>query len=264
MLISFFSDSVAGRSEWQRLLLALGVSLVLHLGGLLALHLTRSEASEIALALRSAGSTGSGLLLSLHGPDTHGSPQVAFAPAAAAGAADAAGQPTPAKEVTAVTEVRAASALLEPETMASAAGEQWAAELPPSPAQPLLPKQPPASGYFRGSELTLAAVPLDEPSIEPPDESAGDPPHGGKVVLRIFLSADGVVERIEVASSTLPPAFDEAAVAAFSRLRFRPGEIQGIAVSSESRIEVVFDAFDALDAFAAGSSHASDRGAGRH
>ena len=49
----------------------------------------------------------------------------------------------------------------------------------------------------------------------------------------------------------------EAAVAAFSRLRFRPGEIQGVAVSSESRFEVAFNVREV------GSSHATDRGAGR-
>jgi len=99
----------------------------------------------------------------------------------------------------------------------------------------------------------VAAVPLDEPAIEPPGDSAGHALPGGKVVLRVFLAADGALDRVEVASSSLPPAYDQAAVAAFSRVRFRPGEIQGVAVSSESRFEVGFDDGDP------GSSHASDR-----
>jgi len=264
--MSLFADRLAGWPRWQKLCLALGASMVLHLGGLVVLQLTRGEASEVALALGvgSVRTTGSGVRLTLRGPDMQESRQAAFAPAAAeateATAATEASQSTPVKEV---TEVRAASAVLEPATMFSGAGEPLAAErllaadVPPFPALPVLPKPPPGSRYFRRSELTVGAVPLDEPAIEPPDDSAGDALRGGTVVLRVFLAADGAVDGVEVASSSLPPAFGEAAVAAFSRLRFRPGEIQGVAVSSESRFEVAFDAFDA------GGSHASDRGAGR-
>ena len=42
-------------------------------------------------------------------------------------------------------------------------------------------------------------------------------------------------------SSDPPSVFDEAAVAAFANLRFRPGEIEGVAVTSQTAFEVYFD-----------------------
>ncbi|EXI73961.1 MAG: hypothetical protein AW07_02099 [Candidatus Accumulibacter sp. SK-11] len=126
-----------------------------------------------------------------------------------------------------------------------------AAERPPYLASVLA--LPPATGtwYFPRRELTLPPVLLDEPLLRPPADSSSL--LRGRVLLRVLVAADGAVDRVEVLGSSLPADYGEAAVAAFARLRFRPGEIEGVAVSSEARFEVDFDEA------AAGSSHASDR-----
>ena len=263
-MTSVFSDSLAGWPGRRKLPLALGASLLLHLGALAVLQCTLGPVADVAPAPGSAPTVTSGVLLTLRGSATQGTQESAGAPEGSAG--------------TEATEAGATRAASEPGTMASEGSEQPAAtpsvespvaasaaplvargqrrlaeSLPPYPAQPFLPALPTGPGYFRTSELTVAAALLDEPLIELPDDGAGDALRGGKVVLSVFLAADGAVVRVEVASSSLPPAYGDAAVAAFSRLRFRPGEIQGVAVSSESRYEVEFKGGEA------GSSHASDR-----
>ncbi len=263
-MTSVFSDSLAGWPGRRKLPLALGASLLLHLGALAVLQCTLGPVADVAPAPGSAATVTSGVLLTLRGSATQGTQESAGAPegsagneATEAGATRAASEPgTMASEG---SEQPAATPSVESPVAASAAplvarGQRRLAEsLPPYPAQPFLPALPTGPGYFRTSELTVAAALLDEPLIEPPDDGAGDALRGGKVVLRVFLAADGAVMRVEVASSSLPPAYGDAAVAAFSRLRFRPGEIQGVAVSSESRYEVEFKGGEA------GSSHASDR-----
>lgn len=60
----------------------------------------------------------------------------------------------------------------------------------------------------------------------------------GSVVLRIFISAAGAVERVVVVRSTPPGLFDDSAVRAFSAAKFSPGYFLGIAVRSQLLIEV--------------------------
>ncbi|NMQ27465.1 TonB family protein [Candidatus Accumulibacter phosphatis] len=269
-MTSVFSDSLAGWwPKWQRLGLALGLSLALHLGGLAALRCVVGAAADVAspsAAGRAATAISAVLLAPLQEPGREGPQPASEAPAGraaeevrAAGAAPGSGAGSAGSESGASADASKAPSpspsppLLSAERLAARGQRLLAASMPPYLVQPLPAELSAGLWYFRRSELTVAAVPLDEPAIEPPDDSAGHALRGGKVVLRVFLAADGAVDRVEVASSNLPPAYDEAAVAAFSRLRFRPGEIQGVAVSSESRFEVGFDAGDP------GSSHASDR-----
>ncbi|WP_374682004.1 TonB family protein [Accumulibacter sp.] len=263
-MTSVFSDSLAGWPGRRQLPLALGASLLLHLGALAVLQRTLGPAADVAPVLGSAAAVTSGVLVTLRGSAKQGTQDIAGAPdgspgneATEAGATRAAGEEgTMAGEG---SEQPAATQSVESPVAASAArlvarGQRRLAEsLPPYPAQPFVPASPTGPAYFRASELTVAAALLDEPLINPPADGAGDALLGGKVVLSVFLAADGAVARVEVASSSLPPAYGDAAVAAFSRLRFRPGEIQGVAVSSESRYEVEFKGGEA------GSSHASDR-----
>jgi TonB family protein len=272
-LTSVFSDSLAGWwPKWQRLGLALGLSLALHLGGLAALRCVVGAAADVAsppAAGRAATAISAVLLAPLQEPGREG-PQPASeapagraaeevraagaAPGSGAGSAGSAGSESGASaDASKAPPPPPSPPLLSAERLAARGQRLLAASMPPYLVQPMPAELSAGLWYFRRSELTVAAVPLDEPAIEPPDDSAGHALRGGKVVLRVFLAADGAVDRVEVASSNLPPAYDEAAVAAFSRLRFRPGEIQGVAVSSESRFEVGFDAGDP------GSSHASDR-----
>ena len=138
-----------------------------------------------------------------------------------------------------------------PALVAALGERRLAAERPPYLAAVLA--LPPAvdSWYFPRRELTLPPVLQDEPLLRPPAGSS--PGRGGRVLLRVLIAADGAVDRVEVLGSGVPAGHADAAVAAFAGLRFRPGEIEGVAVRSEARFAVDFDEA------AAGSSHVSDR-----
>jgi hypothetical protein len=62
------------------------------------------------------------------------------------------------------------------------------------------------------------------------------------VRLRLFLSARGEVERIEVEENTLPAAFVDLLRGQYARLRFAPAQRQGQPVPSWMRLEVVYEA----------------------
>lgn len=65
----------------------------------------------------------------------------------------------------------------------------------------------------------------------------------GKAIVKLFIDADGAVERVEVERAA--PAgygFDQSAANAFSRARFSPAMKDGKRVRAQMRIEVSFDA----------------------
>jgi protein TonB len=190
--------------------------------------------------------------------------RVPLAPATAASVEAMARDPSP-PEVSAA----AGSAADAP---GEAAASSAPAERPPVAAEPalaavgerrLLAERPPylaavpslpplaETWYFPRRDLTLPPVLQDEPLLQPPPGSS--PGRGARVRLRLLIAADGAVDRVEVLGSGVPAAVSDAAQAAFAGLRFRPGEIEGVAVRSEARFELDFDEA------AAGSSHASDR-----
>ena len=60
-------------------------------------------------------------------------------------------------------------------------------------------------------------------------------------VLSLFIDEHGQVQRIEADAGGLPEAFEQAARDAFMAAQFVPGEVDGAAVKSRVRVEVVFD-----------------------
>jgi periplasmic protein TonB len=62
----------------------------------------------------------------------------------------------------------------------------------------------------------------------------------GRVVLELFISAEGTLDRVRVARAEPRGRFEQAAVQAFSGARFTPGMRNGAAVPSLLRIEVTF------------------------
>jgi periplasmic protein TonB len=62
----------------------------------------------------------------------------------------------------------------------------------------------------------------------------------GRVVLELFISREGAVDRIRVARSEPPGRFEQAAVTAFSAAQFSPGIRKGQRVPCLMRIEVSF------------------------
>lgn len=138
-----------------------------------------------------------------------------------------------------------------PEATEVAAAIEPAAPVAPAPAAVL----PPAESllglslpgmaseddlYFARGQLSAAPAPLDAVIIDYP-VFAGD---AGRysAELSLFIDEAGRVVRVRVDSAGLPPALEDAARRAFTRVRFRPGEAteQGV-VKSRIRVEVTFE-----------------------
>jgi hypothetical protein len=96
---------------------------------------------------------------------------------------------------------------------------------------------PPVS-YFTVERLTRP------PRIDvPPDMGTGlDGIEGvGVVVLQLWISEKGYVVDVIPVISELPSKFIEHTVNAFRSVRFHPGEIDGVAVRSVTRMEVSYE-----------------------
>jgi protein TonB len=62
----------------------------------------------------------------------------------------------------------------------------------------------------------------------------------GRVVLELYISSAGTLDRIRVARAEPAGRFEQAALKAFSGARFTPGILKGKAVPSVVLIEVSF------------------------
>jgi periplasmic protein TonB len=128
---------------------------------------------------------------------------------------------------------------------------------------------PPAATDTRDLVVRLAANPLDGPKalarragregvphywpvsqleVRPQirthvmPEYPTDLPSGvnGRVVLELYLSPRGTVDRLQVLRAEPPGRFEQSAVTAFSGARFTPGMRKNKAVHSRLRIEVTY------------------------
>ena len=106
-----------------------------------------------------------------------------------------------------------------------------------SPGIELLPI--PAPAFYSADQLTKRPLPTSAPGLHAP---ASAPFAGaGKVVLKVWISELGNVTSVDVEQSDVPEAVSATAAAAFGKLRFIPGEIDGRRVGSILRIEVTYD-----------------------
>ncbi len=60
-------------------------------------------------------------------------------------------------------------------------------------------------------------------------------------ILSLFIDEWGRVRHITADEPLLPPALEQAAREAFMSAQFSPGQVDGVAVRSRQRVEVVFD-----------------------
>ncbi|HRF73973.1 MAG TPA: TonB family protein [Accumulibacter sp.] len=246
---SLFPGSHVALDQRKTLLWALAASLSLHLVALAMIQVAAGSAGA-----RLAGSPPSALVATLRGPasrDARGESEDSGVLLAASRAEEGRGQaaeavpPEPdSRDPVEVVGQRRLAAYLPPYLSEASSETPVLGSLADSPLGPW---------YFPRSHLTRPVALLDEPQVTAPPRAAGEESASGKVVLRVFVGAGGAVERIDVASSTLPAEYDAAAVAAFSRLRFRPGEIEGVAVTSEARFEIAFAAGEIGSSHVAGS-----------
>jgi periplasmic protein TonB len=96
----------------------------------------------------------------------------------------------------------------------------------------------PGEAYIPAEELDVRPLIMTHVMPEyPADIISGA---RGRVVLRLFISADGTLDNVQVAHAEPRGVFDQAAVDAFARARFTPGKKAGEAVPSLLLIEVTF------------------------
>ena len=93
------------------------------------------------------------------------------------------------------------------------------------------------SRYFPAAELDHVAAPLRRIDFEYPEKG---PEVYGTLRLDVLIDEKGVVDRVDVVESTVPPSFRNYAVAMFTATRFEPAQRRGRAVKSVKRVEVVF------------------------
>lgn len=73
----------------------------------------------------------------------------------------------------------------------------------------------------------------------------------GQIELRLWIDASGKLDRIAVQTSKIPLSYQQAAVAAFQRMRYRPGQIDGQPVAAF--IDIVVEMNDSLSSSSAGT-----------
>lgn len=93
--------------------------------------------------------------------------------------------------------------------------------------------------------------------VDPPYPPAA-PPDGGYLVLQLLISETGSVERVRVAVADPEGFFEQTAVEAFAAARFAPGMRGGVAVKSQTWIELKFHPLAPPD-LAAGGADATPR-----
>lgn len=93
--------------------------------------------------------------------------------------------------------------------------------------------------YVPREFLSLAPAPLSAIEVPFPDSVTGELKID--VQLALFIGESGVVQRVLVESTGLPPELEDAAAAAFRQARFTPGQVDGQAVRSLIKVAVTFE-----------------------
>ncbi len=95
--------------------------------------------------------------------------------------------------------------------------------------------------YFPAAEVDRRAYPVRDIGLAfPKGREAVD--YYGTLRMDVRIDEHGVVTRVDVLESSVPPAFREQAVRAFLAARFVPAEKGGRSVRSVKRVEVRFAA----------------------
>jgi hypothetical protein len=132
---------------------------------------------------------------------------------------------------------RAAALPGSPDAAAAVTGE----EPLPAPARSLgidvLPITAPA--YYSAAQLTKLPRATSAPRLDVPQTA---PAFGaGKLTLKVWINDRGGVDSVEVEAGDVPEEVAGSTAAAFGKLRFVPGEINGKPVGSLLKIEVTYE-----------------------
>jgi TonB family protein len=97
----------------------------------------------------------------------------------------------------------------------------------------------PAPTYYTTDQLTKGPRPTSAPRLNVPELGAMFA--SGKVILKVWINDLGNVVSVDVEKSEVPEAVSATAAAAFGKLRFLPGELNGRPVGAMMRIEVTYE-----------------------
>jgi TonB family protein len=97
------------------------------------------------------------------------------------------------------------------------------------------PKEKPETLYYSAPEVDVRAVPLGEIVPVNPDLTGRE---SGSVVLRLYISATGAVDKVVVVRAEPHRIFGPQIMLPFQQARFLPARKSGLAVNSEMLIEV--------------------------
>ena len=92
--------------------------------------------------------------------------------------------------------------------------------------------------WFKRSELDAVATPVTAVNLEYPE--AAKSRRAARIEVRLFIDERGIVRKAAIEARGPEPAFDDAAVRAWHRVRFSPAMKDGGPVKSQQVIEVAF------------------------
>jgi outer membrane biosynthesis protein TonB len=93
--------------------------------------------------------------------------------------------------------------------------------------------------YLPASELDAKPFPLRPVPLEFP-QVTGNAEYYGKLKLHVFINASGGVDKVDVIEAGVPASFRDAAVKAFTEVRWEPARKAGNRVKSLKVVEVDF------------------------
>ena len=102
---------------------------------------------------------------------------------------------------------------------------------------PLIPV--PIEHYYKSTELDVQPVPNEVVQPEYPEQAFSGKQEGW-VRLLLLIDEYGQIRSIEVVESTPPGMFDQAAIMAFRKKEFKPGQRSGGAVKSRLLLRIDF------------------------
>jgi len=93
--------------------------------------------------------------------------------------------------------------------------------------------------FYPSVQLTERPVALAELALD--YRAVGPIVGSGKMIMTLWITAQGEVEKAEIDESELPAPFAGPAIDAFKRMRFKPGELHGRSVGTVMKIELTLE-----------------------
>lgn len=99
--------------------------------------------------------------------------------------------------------------------------------------------------YLLSSEVDVRAMPVNMPVLIYP-EKAQQMRIDGLVMLKVYISASGRIDSVDIVETRPPGVFEEAALKALLATSFTPARKNGRDVKSQKLIEIKFDPYETI------------------